>query len=168
MLIKLGRHAVLLGTMVLVLAVPARAQDQPDDRSFGDWLVSCEPPEGEDRQCALAQQVVAEDREGVWLNAYFFRPPESEDRLLLSVLVPLNVILTRRLGLRIDDGERMQFDFIRCSEAGCLVSIEVDDELLAAFRAGNEALFDFYFEDEEGVGVPVSLIGLTAGLEALT
>lgn len=163
----IGRRVVLLCAMLLLTAVPAGAQDQADEQTFGDWRISCDPVNEDAQQCALAQLVVAEDSQSIWLNAYFFRPPESEDTLLLSVLVPLNVILTRRLGLRIDDGERMQFDFIRCSEAGCLVSIAVDEALLTAFRNGNEALFDFYFEDEAGVGVPVSLIGLTAGLEAL-
>ena len=167
MLIVIGRRMVTLSAMLLVLAVPARAQDQAKAQTFGDWRISCDPVGESGEQCALTQIVVAEDDEGLWLNAYFFRPPESEESLLLSVLVPLNVILTRRLGLRIDDGERMQFDFIRCSDAGCLVSISIDDTLLTAFRAGNEALFDFYFEDEAGVGMPLSLAGLTAGLEAL-
>ena len=167
MLIAIARRMAALAAMALILAIPAGAQDQADEQTFGDWRINCDPAGEGIEQCALVQFVVAEEDDGIWLRAYFFRPPESVETLLLSVLVPLDVILTRRLGLRIDDRERVQFDFIRCSHEGCLVSIPIDDPLLATFRSGNEALFDFYFEDDEGIGVPVSLAGLTAGLDAL-
>jgi len=162
----IGRSMAAVAAVLLTTAVPALGQDQEDDQTFGDWQIRCDPvADGE--QCALSQWVQAENIDGVELRAFFFEPPEDEEALLLSVLVPLNVILTRRLGLRIDDGELMQFDFIRCSDAGCLVSIAVDDELLTSFRQGGEALFVIYFEDDTGIGIPVSLDGLTAGLEEL-
>lgn len=166
MTIAIGRRIAVTFAMLFALAIPASAQDEADQQTFGDWQILCDPL-GEGEQCALSQFVVAADREAVWLNAFFFYPPEDNESLLLSILVPLNVILTRRLGMQIDDGERQQFDFIRCSEAGCLVSIAVDQSLRTAFRNGNEALFLFFFEDTQGVGVPLSLNGITAGLEAL-
>lgn len=162
-----GRRVAVTIAMCIALALPASAQDGADLQTFGDWQILCDPVGEEGEQCALSQYVVAEDREEVRLNAFFFYPPEDSETLLLSILVPLNVILTRRLGMQIDDEARQQFDFIRCSDAGCLVSIEVDDSLRTAFQNGNEALFLFFFEDTEGVGLPVSLNGITAGLEAL-
>ena len=161
-----GRRVAVTIAMCVALALPANAQDEADLQTFGDWQILCDPMD-EGEQCALSQYVVAEDRDEVRLNAFFFYPPEDSETLLLSILVPLNVILTRRLGMQIDDEGHQQFDFIRCSDAGCLVSIEVDGSLRTAFQNGNEALFVFFFEDTEGVGVPVSLNGITDGLEAL-
>lgn len=166
MFTAIRRSVVACAALLLTSTVPALGQDQTEGQTFGDWQIRCDPIEGGE-QCALSQWVQAENLEGVDLRAFFFRPPENPDALLLSVLVPLNVILTKRLGLRIDSGELMMFDYIRCSDAGCLVSIAIDDSLLASFQAGVQALFVIYFEDETGIGIPVSLDGLTSGLEAL-
>ena len=142
-------------------------QAAEDDGVFGDWAVRCDQVPNGAVQCALTQAVQAEDRENVWLNAYAFTPTDGDGATLLSVLVPLRVILTRGLGLRIDNTELSVFEFITCSVEGCLASIVLTDELAAALREGSEALFVVYFEDQLGIGVPISLAGFGAGLDAL-
>lgn len=162
---RIIRPVLAVMAAVLFLGGPAMAQDE--QTVFGDWTIRCdEVPDGA-VQCALTQAVEAEDRENVWLNAYAFKPADREGATLLSVLVPLRVILTRGLGIRIDEQELTVFDFITCSTEGCLASIELSDALMTALREGTEALFIFYFEDAAGIGVPVSLNGFGAGIDAL-
>jgi invasion protein IalB len=48
-----------------------------------------------------------------------------------------------------------------------LASIVLTDALATALRDGSEALFVVYFEDQLGIGVPISLVGFGAGLDAL-
>lgn len=150
--------------------MPVAAQDEPaagqEETVYGDWTIRCDDIPDGGTQCALTQAVEAEDRADVWLNAYAFRPADG-DATLLSILVPLRVILTKGLGLKIDDADTITFDFITCSEEGCLASIALTDALMAAMRGGNEALFIIYYEDQAGIGVPISLNGFTAGLDAL-
>lgn len=155
-----------LMAMLGALALPVAAQDEAEP-GYGDWQMRCEILVDETEQCALTQFVRDEDREGLWLRAYAFRPAGGDGTVLLSVLVPLQVILTEKLGLRIDRSVLLRFDFITCAIDGCLVSIELSETLRAALGAGREALFIYYFERDVGVGIPVSLDGLAAGLEAL-
>ena len=167
----------VLGVCILATSPPVAAQEEPAvapegqatdaDGVFGDWTVRCDQVPNGTVQCALTQAVQAEDRENVWLNAYAFTPTDGDGATLLSVLVPLRVILTRGLGLRIDNAELSVFEFITCSVEGCLASIVLTEELATALRDGSEALFVVYFEDQLGVGVPISLVGFGAGLDAL-
>jgi invasion protein IalB len=168
----------VLSVWVLSAGQPANAQEDPavaqegqavaeDGGVYGDWTIRCDQVPNGTEQCALTQAVEAEDRENVWLNAYAFSPTDGDGATLLSILVPLRVILTRGLGLRIDNADLIVFDFITCSVEGCLASIVLTDALATALRDGSEALFVVYFEDRLGIGVPISLVGFGAGLDAL-
>jgi invasion protein IalB len=152
--------------LLAAASAPASAQ-APARANFGDWQLRCGPTAVGGEQCAITQRVAAEDRGGVWMDAYLFRPPDEEEALILSILVPLQVILTKRLGVRVDGAEIQWFDFRSCSQEGCVVPIALDGTLRAALMAGTEALFIFFFEEDVGVGVPLSLSGFTAGLTAL-
>ena len=164
------RWAAALVAAVLV-AFPAQlASAQETARTeFGDWQLRCDTlPDGDGEQCAMIQRVAAQDRGDVWLNAVLYRPPEDDNTLILSVLVPLQVILTRRIGVRIDGAEDVTwFDFRSCSIEGCVAPIELDDSLRRLLRDSGEALFILFFEDDVGVGVPVSLIGFSGAMDAL-
>ena len=130
----------LTATLTAMGKAAAQEASVPDDALdvHGDWTIRCDAIPDGGTQCALTQAVEAEDRVDVWLNAYAFRPADAEDPTLLSILVPLRVILTKGLGLRIDDAETIVFDFITCSEEGCLASIALTEELMTAMRAGAE------------------------------
>jgi invasion protein IalB len=155
--------------LVLALAGAAlpRATAAQEEGVFDDWRLICDAIPAGGQQCALVQRVEASDRADVWLSAYVFRPDDGGDQMLLSVLVPLQVVLTKGLGLKVDSGELTTYDYIKCSVEGCLASIALDESLTAALRGGNEALFVFYFEDASGIGMPVSLAGFSAGLDSL-
>ena len=158
--------AMFLGVVALS-SLPVAAQDDGAVAVFGAWQILCQPlPEGGE-QCALTQHVVAEDREQVWLQAFAFASPDGEGAVRLSVLVPLRVILTEGLGLRIGETVNLRLEFVTCSPDGCLVSANLTAPLLAAFNEADEALFVFHFEDDVGIGVPISLAGFTDGMAEL-
>jgi invasion protein IalB len=145
---------------------PVAAQT-PAESVFGDWRLVCGDVPDASRQCAITQRVAAEDRGGVWLDAYVFKPVEDANALILSILVPLRVILTKRLGVSIDNAQIQWFDFRSCSTEGCVVPIQLADAMRQELRLGGEALFIIFFEDEAGIGIPVSLTGFSAGVDAL-
>ena len=148
-------------------SLPVAAQDDGAVVVFGAWQILCEPlPEGGE-QCALTQHVIDEDLEQVWLQAFVFASPDAEGAIRLSVLVPLRVILTEGLGLRIGETVNLRLEFVTCSTDGCLVSADLTAPLLAALAEADEALFVFHFEDDVGIGVPISLEGFADGIAEL-
>ena len=71
--------------------------------TFGDWQMRCETPAGaKAEQCALVQNVAAEDRPNMTLLVIVLKTADQKSRLL-RVVAPLGVLLPSGLGLKIDD-----------------------------------------------------------------
>lgn len=165
--IRVALVALLSVIAVLAGAGPVAAQGQTIG-TFGDWRVACDtPPGAQAQQCALLQQVQSEDRANVGLTVIVLKTADGA-ATLMRVLAPLGVILPLRLGLRIDDTDIGQVEFVRCFyPEGCLAEVIVDETLLGQLSAGTEATFILFLTPEEAIGVPVSLNGFGAGFAAL-
>src|SRR5690606_6578756 len=90
----------MLGTLVLgtiaagLAAMPAAAQGTIRGE-YGDWQMSCETPPGASfEQCAIIQNVLAEDQPNVGLSVIMLRTADRQARLL-RILAPLGVLLVR-------------------------------------------------------------------------
>ena len=84
----------------------------------GDWQMSCDTVPGAlDEQCALIQNVTAEDQPNVALSVIALKTADQEARLL-RVLAPLGVLLPNGLGLNIDGEDLGRVAFVRCRTAG--------------------------------------------------
>nr|WP_244300811.1 invasion associated locus B family protein [Roseibium hamelinense] len=157
--------------MVLSLGIqfssgPALAQGEIKS-THGDWQMRCDtPPGASGEQCALIQNVTAEDRENVGLSVIVLRTAEKQARIL-RVLAPLGVLLPNGLGLRVDDADIGRAGFIRCLPNGCIAEVIFEDELLNRMKAGAQATFIIWQTPEEGIGIPISLNGFSAGYDAL-
>jgi invasion protein IalB len=137
-------------------------------RSLHDnWQVRCQqagsPPK---EQCALLQSVVATDKPGVGLTVILLRTADAKS-LLLRVLVPSDVLLPSGLGLRIDNEDIGRAGFVRCPANGCVAEVVVDDKLLQKLKTGKTATFIIFTVPDEGIGFPLNLSGISAGLAAL-
>lgn len=161
-----------LGALVLALmaaglaAGPAYAQGTVRS-THGDWQMRCEvPPGAKAEQCALVQNVAAEDRPNLTLLVIVLKTADQKSRLL-RVVAPLGVLLPSGLGLKIDDKDIGRAGFVRCLTTGCVAEVVMDDTLLGQLKGGKSATFIVFQTPEEGVGVPVSLNGFGPGVEAL-
>jgi len=158
--------ALLPATLVLAGVAPSVAQGTPK-ATYGDWQIRCEtPPGAQSEQCALVQNVTAEDRPNVGLSVIALRTADGKSKLL-RVLAPLGVLLPAGLGLRVDGNDVGRRGFTRCLQIGCFAEAELDDELLGKLGAGKAATFIIFQTPEEGIGVPVSLNGFKQGFDAL-
>jgi len=158
--------AALVGLAALAAAGGARAQGMVKN-TFGDWQMRCETPAGAAaEQCALVQNVVAEDRPSVTLVIIVLKTADGKSRLL-RVVAPLGILLPSGLGLKIDQADIGRAGFVRCLATGCVAEVVMDDNLLAQLRGGQAATFIVFQTPEEGIGIPVSLNGFAAGLDAL-
>ena len=135
--------------------------------THGDWQLRCEtPPGARTEQCALVQNVAADDRPNMSLLVIVLRTADGQSRLL-RVVAPLGVLLPAGLGLKIDDKDIGRAGFVRCLNTGCIAEVLMDDSLVASLRTGQNATFIVFQTPEEGVGIPVSLAGFGQGLEKL-
>ncbi len=168
----LDRATLAAGIAALALwaglagSVPALAQGAVR-ATHGDWQVRCDtPPGSRSDQCALVQNVAAEDRPNVALTVIALKTADGKARLL-RVLAPLGVLLPSGLGLKIDTADIGRAGFVRCLPSGCVAEVVMDDNLLNQLSTGQTATFIIFQTPEEGIGVPVSLNGFKPGFEAL-
>ncbi len=158
---------LLLAPLVLTATVgPAQAQGAVRE-VFGDWQKRCETPAGAtEEQCAIVQNVAADDRPNVTLLVIIL-PTADNDSMLMRVVAPLGVLLPAGLGLLIDDEDVGRAGFVRCLSTGCVAEVVMDDDLIAQLGTGDEATFIVFQTPEEGIGIPVSLDGFAEGFDSI-
>ena len=133
----------------------------------GDWQMSCDtPPGASTEQCAIIQNVMAEDQPNVGLSVIVLRTADREARLL-RVLAPLGVLLPNGLGLNVDGKDIGRAYFVRCFQDGCYAEVILEDPLKETLRNGEAATFIVFQTPEEGIGIPVELDGFGEGFDAL-
>ena len=156
----------------LSLTVPAAglAQQQPGTpkSTHGAWSVICDKPAGaSEEQCALMQNVIADDRPEVGLSVVILKTADRKSRIL-RILAPLGVLLKDGMELYIDNNNIGRAYFTRCFSEGCYVEVDIDDELLKVLRAGKNAVFALREAvDQDRVGIPIELRGFAEGYDAL-
>jgi invasion protein IalB len=165
-LIWAKRIGLLSAALAAMTVSPALAQGTIR-AEHGDWQLSCDTPPGASaEQCAIIQNVLAEDQPNVGLSVIVLKTADGEARLL-RVLAPLGVLLPNGLGLNIDGTDMGRVAFVRCLPNGCIAEVELDDEIVSTLSEGSEAIFVVFKTPEEGVGIPVSLTGFKDGFAAL-
>ncbi|HEY0918803.1 invasion associated locus B family protein [Devosia sp.] len=163
---RLTPLAALLLTLAALVAAPALAQGVVKAQ-YGDWQMSCDTPPGASfEQCAIIQNVSAEDQPNVGLSVIVLKTADRQARLL-RVLAPLGVLLPNGLGLNIDGKDIGRVAFVRCLPNGCVAEVVLDDDLLKQLSEGTNAIFVVFKTPEEGIGIPVSLNGFGDGFAAL-
>lgn len=133
----------------------------------GAWAIVCDQPAGASgEQCALLQNVVAEDRPEVGLSIVALKTADGQARIL-RVLAPLGILLPNGLGLYVDGKDIGRAQFVRCFSDGCFAEVILADELLTTLSEGSSATFIVFQTPEQGIGIPVDLNGFKEGFEAL-
>ena len=148
-------------------SAPAAAIGEIVKGTFGDWSIRCEQQTGGlPEQCALVQNVTAEDRPNLTMAVLVLNAAGGSE-LVLRVVLPLGVLIPSGLGLRIDGTDIGKTGFIRCLPAGCIAEVTMGDSLLERFKTGQTALFIVFQAPDHGVGIPINLANFTEGLAAL-
>nr|CAD6422590.1 invasion associated locus B family protein [Rhizobium sp. Q54] len=150
--------------------VPAAPQQQPGTvrSNHGAWSIICDRPAGASaEQCALMQNVIADDRPEVGLSVVVLKTADRKAKIL-RILAPLGVLLKDGMELYVDNNNIGRAYFTRCFSEGCYVEVEIDDELMRILRAGKSAVFALRESvDQDRVGIPIELTGFAAGYDAL-
>lgn len=162
---SLSLLAVLSG--LVCAGVGGAAAQGAVKQTFSDWQLRCDqPPGARGEQCALIQNVTAEDRDNVGLSVIVLKTADKQARIL-RVLAPLGVLLPSGLGLRVDDKDIGRAGFVRCLASGCFAEVVLADDLIRQLETGKAATFIIFQTPEEGIGIPISLQGFKEGFAAL-
>ena len=140
----------------------------PVRENHGAWSIICDRPAGAStEQCALMQNVIAEDRPEIGLSVVVLKTADRKAKIL-RILAPLGVLLKDGMELYVDNNNIGRAYFTRCFSEGCYVEVEIDDELMRILRAGKNAVFALKESvDRDRVGIPIELNGFAAGYDAL-
>lgn len=168
MMPMLKRQLAVAGLALVTMSVASSAFGQGVVRAqYGDWQMSCDTPPGASfEQCAIIQNVTADDQPNVGLSVIVLRTADRQARLL-RVLAPLGVLLPNGLGLNVDGKDMGRVAFVRCLPNGCVAEVVLDDDLIQTLSDGTDAIFVVFKTPEEGIGIPVSLDGFKDGFAEL-
>ena len=151
----------------LTLGTPRASAQGVVKNTFGEWQMRCETPHGaKNEQCALVQNVMAEDRPNLTLLVIALKTADGKARLLRMV-APLGILIPAGVGLKIDQNDIGRAGYVRCLTTGCIAEAVLDDTLLNQLKGGQNATFIVFQTPEEGVGIPVSLTGFGTGFDSL-
>ena len=96
--------------------------------TFGDWQMRCETPAGaKAEQCAIVQNVAAEDRPNISLVIIVLKTADAKSRLL-RVVAPLGVLCRRASASRSTRPDIGRAGFVRCLTTGCIAEVVMEDD----------------------------------------
>lgn len=154
----------LVSSSLAPLWAQAEGQVRTGER-FQDWQVLCEQVPGGAEGCFISQAIVDEDNEPVMQVSV--GPLEGETAMV--IYLPLGIDLRPGILFQIGDRLQREFRFQVCLPQGCRVIARVDEEMLAAMRAGTTYQVAIRPFGTEQIGVlEGSLMGFTAGLRAVS
>ena len=172
MMVRLKIKSVVALLALSMAAVSAGAQ------SANVWERVCE--NGNDAQsCRITQELfvtrtAADGTEQVagrilGLHVlYAVEEPTGQWLPYLSVQMPMGVDLRPGAVLKVDQGADIPIQYLRCTEAGCDASIQLQPPLLQALKAGNELFVGFRaWGSEETTVLSASLIGFSSAYAGL-
>jgi invasion protein IalB len=165
--VKLSKTTLI----ILVLGfqpLGASLAEVADGDAFGNWRVSCETDDQDNRRgCFIVQNLVL--REGgqrVLQFAIGFVEETPEPIVLLSL--PLGISLPPGAEIQIDERKPTRIAIERCEPKGCRAGMKLTAEILEGFRTGDQLSVTFYDAKRQPIEVPLSLEGFEEGLAALS
>jgi invasion protein IalB len=164
------KRLVLCGLAMVLMGLGAPVSGAAEETVFKDWALRSSE---ESAQWVLEQRVFIEGNDEAPLVRVAIQRLDAKiegketDRLWTVLTVPLNVLLQPGLQLSIDDGETMGIAFHHCRAGGCIAIAPLEPRLRGDLEGGLKAQVGFHVLNGQRVGVPVSLMGIKAGIAAL-
>ena len=152
-------------TLASLLSTPVGAVSTGD--TFCDWTARCEPIGAAAREtCYIYQNVLwKKDKQRLVHIAVGYISDSREPAAFLTL--PLGVSLPGGVSMQVDDGPQQRLRYERCESSGCLAPLVLSDGLIRSMKVGREARVSFFDGSRRQISVPISLLGFTAGFNAL-
>ncbi len=161
---------IVFGMLMMLAGAGAPASGAEEETVFKDWALRS--PE-ESAEWVLEQRVFIEGNEKAPLVRIAIQGLDAEiegeetESLWVVISVPLGVLLRPGLQLTIDDDDPSNIPIHHCRAGGCIALLPLSPGLRGDLEAGLKAQVAFHTLNGQRVGVPVSLMGVKAGIAAL-
>ena len=155
----------------LVPGPPPQQRLEPTGESFGRWQLICTVPND---PAAAGNQAAA--AQACFISQRFLEPNTQQPILIVTVgpfrsnpqhsmlvAMPLGIPLANGIRVSVDGREVSSQSFEVCRRDGCRAYLPLNDNLVNAFKAGNEATVSVQSSTGGAINVPFSLRGFTAG-----
>lgn len=139
-------------------------------QEYGDWAMRCIALPDQADPCELYQLLHGPDDSPVAEITAFPLPPGAQASAGLTVVAPLETLLTEGVLLSVDGRNARRYEFSFCNRAGCIARIGLTAEDVATLKRGHEASLRIVpaADPSHPFDLAVSLIGFTAGMESST
>jgi invasion protein IalB len=136
---------------------------------FGDWVLRCVRTDTGNDPCQLYQLLDDQEGNSVAEISVFPLPEGQQAEAGVTIITPLETLLTEQVLLRVDQAQPKRYPFTFCAAVGCVSRIGLIPEEVNSFRRGTVAqvrIVPAAAPDREVI-LDVSLRGFTAGFQAL-
>jgi invasion protein IalB len=132
--------------------------------TYGDWVVRCVSPAAVEGQPAPARicemtQELQQQNTGQRVLAVSLQKAETTTRL--TVVAPFGLLLSEGVKVSVADKELVSASFRTCLPAGCIAVSDLDEAVLTAFAAGDQAVVAMQDTNAQPVNINLSLAGFT-------
>lgn len=163
----MGFHPIGLITAGLfslfILSTQAFAAGTIQGKRFQDWGGNCQTL-AQGRHCYL-EQVLQDGEQKVMISVIGYRPGQSLPSMAFEL--PPNIHLAAGFTLSMNQGPITRFKG-SCTQQRCTASFQLTASILQQFQRGQTAQLSYLSTPHKRpVDLPLSLMGITAGLKAL-
>ncbi len=137
--------------------------------TFKNWQRVCLKIQNTDDPCHLYQLIKNENDHPVG-EVNLFRIEDQEGiSAAATITVPHETLLTAKLGLVIDDGERAEFPFSWCDTRGCYARLAFTDDDILDLKKGSKVIITIQSISAPGevIALELSLLGFTAAFGSI-
>lgn len=169
--------AVVLGiiaaAIALSLAATKDSTPQPETATVEEsaagsspdrfWAKACAKDPTGAEICYVEQFAVAQPQNAVLLHVRIgYLAPEGKPQIILAA--PNGVLLPGGLTLTLDQNKPISLPFNTCDANGCLAAVDMDQDALNQFTAGNVLMVRYIQGNNSPVDIPVQMANLSQAL----
>ena len=160
------RHCSVPLLIALLAGGPVQAKPE-HGQVFRNWTARCENAPGTAvERCFIFQNLVLkESGQRLVHMAVGYLAANGQAAAVLTL--PLGISLPPGASISVDGGDSVEIVIERCDANGCVGAVGLSDGLIAGLKRGSEARITFHDATRRRIAVPVSLMGFTAGFNAL-
>ncbi|MBB3234856.1 invasion associated locus B family protein [Phyllobacterium endophyticum] len=153
--------ASIAGAVALLAAaaMPASAQQ----RAPQGWFKVCSKQE--DNDICNTQNIVTADSGQLLTAVNLIEIKGKINRKIFQVSVPTGRLIAPGVGLQINGGKTQKVDYAICFPDRCISEVALSDELLAAFKKGNQLTMTSVNFQNKPNPINVALTGFTQAYE---
>jgi invasion protein IalB len=138
-------------------------------QQFKDWIVECYKLDSSTQNCGLVNHIyITKTKQLIAKVTLLNQVIDGKETLVMTVILPHNVYLPAQVALKVDQGKQYKISYYTCTKVGCEAQGFVRNPLIQAMKAGNQLHLGYVdVVTLQTILLPVSLSGITAGLNAL-